>query len=115
MNTIESVINLGIIRNRDGADYLYKLANSDLGDDQKKTVIKDLVYQAYDACSDEFFDWEQENIIDTRGIQTTGVIDAEFLHFIFTALLHKVNWDSIIDYHKTFQTKYGTNIPSVTV
>ena len=64
----------------------------------------------------KFFDWEQESIVDTRGIQTVDVIDSEFLHFVFTTLLHKVDWGAIIDSHKTFQTsKYGGKIPSGTI
>ena len=118
MNVIESTINLGIIRNRGGASYLYELANSDLADDQKRTAIKDLVYQAYDANSDEFFDWEQEKIIDTRGVQTIDVIDRDLLYFIFSSLLHYVNWDNILDSHKkstiTGDITYH-NIPSGTI
>ena len=52
MNTIESIINIGIMRNQGGAEYLYDLANSNLTEEQKVYTIRDLVRQAYEVCTD---------------------------------------------------------------
>ena len=100
MNTIESIINIGIMRNQGGAEYLYDLANSNLTEEQKVNTIRDLVSQAYEVCTDEFFDWEQEYITDARGIQTHDVIDSNFLWYVFESILSSLDWHSNLKYHK---------------
>ena len=88
------------MRNQGGAKYLYELANSNITEEQKINTIKDLVSQAYEVCTDGFFDWEQEYITDARGVRATDVIDSSFLWYVFESVISSLDWDSIINYHR---------------
>lgn len=106
MNIIESAINIGIMRNLDGAKYLYDLANSEVSLEDQSSVLKDLVTQVAERLLD--YDVEEEVLIDARGVQATNVIDASFLWYILESVLLSVDWDSIINYHKETSVTVGS-------
>ena len=100
MNSIESAINLSLMSNEEGVQFIYTLANSDVSQEEKIGVLKShiteyifnvLEYGAY-HLEDEIYEYSPE--------QPVQFFNHDFLITMFSSILHTVNWDVIINYHK---------------
>ena len=97
MNTVESAINLGLMCDEDGVQYIYNLANTDLSKEEKTSILKDYV-SSYIYYVLEHGAYELEGQKDE--IESRESLNHNFLTTMFGSILHAVNWDNIIDYHQ---------------
>jgi len=95
MNTIESAINLAIMTQEGGAEYLYALANDEecTQKDKEECLKEVLVYRARN-------DLREEPFSDMRGIDADTFINQNVLDYICSKVFEQVDWASIINYHK---------------
>ena len=101
MKTVESAINLAIMTQEGGAEYLYDLANDEeCTQKDKENCLKEvLVYIATTK--------EEEAFSDMRGVDADTFINENVLYHICNKIFEQADWTSIINYHK--------NMASVTV
>jgi len=101
MTPIESAINLSVMSNDEGVQFIYALANSDVSQEEKIGVLKNhiteyvfniLEYGAYHLLEDDVYEDTPE--------QPVQFFNHDFLTTMFGSILHTVNWDVIINYHK---------------
>ena len=101
MNTVESAINLGLMCDREGVQYIYNLANADLPREEKTSILKDYVssyiYYVLEHGAYELGGQKDETTDSHESLNHS------FLTTMFGSILHAVNWDNIIDYHKELQ------------
>ena len=100
MNSVDSAINLGIMSTEEGVQFINSLANNNVSQEEKIGVLKShtteyifnvLEYGAY-HLEDEIYEYSPE--------QTVNFFNHDFLTTMFGSILHTVNWDVIINYHK---------------
>ena len=104
MNSIESAINLSIMSNPNGVQYIYDLANNNLSQEEKintlRESITDYLFNVLDHGAYNLRETLLEDEIYESYTEPIPFISYEFLTTMFSSILHTVNWDIIINYHK---------------
>ena len=100
MNTVESAINLGLMCDEDGVQYIYNLANTDLSKEEKTSILRDYV-STYIYYVLQHGAYEMEDQDETTDSYES--LNYNFLTTMFGSILHTVDWDNIIAYHQEVQ------------
>ena len=94
--------------NEEGVQFIYTLANSDVSQEEKIGVLKShiteyifnvLEYGAYHLTEVSHV-WYEDEIYEYSPEQPVQFFNHDFLITMFSSILHTVNWDVIINYHK---------------
>lgn len=102
MTPVEDAINLSIMCNEEGVQFIYDLANSKAPQELKTIALKEMVegyiFEVVDQGAYRLE--ENEEIQQNENTESNGFLNTSFLTTMFGSILHAVNWDVIIDYHK---------------
>lgn len=99
MNSVESAINLGVMSDEQGVQFIYDLANSKVSQEEKIGVLKSHIAEyIFNVLEYGAYHLEDDANEDTE--HSAKFLNYEFLNIVFGSILHTVNWDVIINYHK---------------
>jgi len=100
MTPIESAINFSMMSNVEGVQYIYDLANSEVSQEEKISVLKSHITEyIFNVLEYGAYHLEDEIHGDSPE-QSVQFFNHDFLTTMFGSILHTVNWDVIINYHK---------------
>ena len=94
MTPVESAINLSIMCNKEGVQFIYDLANSKAPQELKTVALKEMIEEYIFEVIEQRLEETDENTEPNKFLNTS------FLNTMFGSILHAVNWDVIINYHK---------------
>jgi len=100
MTPVESAINLSLMSNAEGVQFIYDLANSEVSQEEKIGVLKSYITEYVFSVIDYGAYHLEDYIYEHAPEQSVQFFNHEFLTTLFGSILHTVNWDVIINYHK---------------
>jgi len=102
MTPVESAINLSLMCNEEGVQFIYNLANSKAPQELKTIALKEMIEgYLFEVVEHGAYRLEEnEEIQQNENAESNGFLNTSFLHTMFSSILYTVNWDVIVDYHK---------------
>ena len=103
MTPIESAINLSMMCNEEGVQFIYDLANRNSSQESKTIVRKEMIEEyIFEVVAQGAYEVEEnEEIQQNENTEASNeFLNTNFLTTMFGSILRAVNWDVIIDYHK---------------
>ena len=101
MNLLESAVNIGIMTQEGGAEYLYELANSStLSNEEQVDILRDIVFKYYGTFDENISYEAREEMLDGQGKDVSTFLNSEFLYYVASRLILEIDWLTILHYHR---------------